>query len=518
MTHSLIIALKALTEHLISLSAEDVTLRDPLREIGHQLVTANSITQKPLTGQSEMTIDEWLDNEADMEQLKTFVGYAHREEKETPSRKETVLKETVVVKEPPKEIQKPKSSTNTLPQYVSEQELPEIEWRCRLKAEACRWIVEKRRMIETGLQNQVTEKEFYLIERAKAVPDCYLWMLRTTANNEPLEQLAINFDAAAEILQFAYYIIHNRPNELGTVLQLLAETQSSLFSAVQKVTKVLDRDQYRLYVWLKRETVEQQLYIHRYMRLDDVADPANSADLYERIVILKQQIKETDRMGKERMKLLKKIRHKRKLLRDDPKETATHWRIIIETVDKLIELGSQPSSIELRDEILPIVEEIPSDLELSPPFLLVLREIDRYLANRPSSVVQEQVEPLSAETQEVARLMKGQSMVMIGGDKRLNAYNSLKEAFNLEELYWLDTKETHQSVEDFEPYICRPDVAIVLLAIRWSRHRYGDVKMYCDIHQKALVRLPSGYGINQVANQILDQASERLRSEEGILP
>ena len=498
MTHSLIIALKALTEHIISLAANDTALHDPLRAIGEQLLSAIQLEEKTPSS-PELTMDEWLKDE----QVKTFITEAHRGDDffEEP-------------KDIPKDIQKTKTLTSTLPQYVSNQELPEIEWRCNLKAEACRWIIQKRALIEAGLQDQVSEKEYYLIERAKAIPDCYLWMLRAYADNELLEQLAINFEAAAQIIGFAYYITANRPKDVAIGLPLMAETQSALFGAVQAITKILDRDQYRLYIWLKRETAEQQVYIPRYMRLDDVADPALSDNLYSRIVALKEQVQESDRMGKERMKLIKKIRHKRKLLRDEPKESATHWRIIAETINKLLESGVQPSNVDLRHEILPIVEEIPSDLELSPAFMLVLREIDKYLAGRPAYEEKGQDEVLSAETTRVAKLLEGQSIVMIGGDKRLNAYNSLKEAFNLEELYWLDTKESHQSVEDFEPYICRPDVSIVLLAIRWSRHRYGDVKMYCDIHQKALVRLPSGYGVNQVANQILDQASERLKFQE----
>ena len=63
----------------------------------------------------------------------------------------------------------------------------------------------------------------------------------------------------------------------------------------------------------------------------------------------------------------------------------------------------------------------------------------------------------------------------------------------------------------FEPYVARPEVALVLLAIRWSSHSFGDVKRFCDDHGKPMVRLPGGYGVNQVAAQILAQCGERLR-------
>ena len=59
----------------------------------------------------------------------------------------------------------------------------------------------------------------------------------------------------------------------------------------------------------------------------------------------------------------------------------------------------------------------------------------------------------------------------------------------------------------------RPEVALVLLAIRWSSHAFGDVQHFCDRHGKPLVRLPGGYSTNQVAAQILAQSSNVLETE-----
>ena len=57
----------------------------------------------------------------------------------------------------------------------------------------------------------------------------------------------------------------------------------------------------------------------------------------------------------------------------------------------------------------------------------------------------------------------------------------------------------------------RPDVAVVLLAIRWASHSYGDVIKFCEETGKPLVRLPAGYNPNQVAAQIMSQCGSRLR-------
>jgi hypothetical protein len=85
----------------------------------------------------------------------------------------------------------------------------------------------------------------------------------------------------------------------------------------------------------------------------------------------------------------------------------------------------------------------------------------------------------------------------------------LKTALGLKELVWVETRE-HESVTAFEPVIARPDVALVLLAIRWSSHSFGDVRRFCDRHGKPLVRLPGGYNPNQVAAQIVSQCGGQL--------
>ena len=65
--------------------------------------------------------------------------------------------------------------------------------------------------------------------------------------------------------------------------------------------------------------------------------------------------------------------------------------------------------------------------------------------------------------------------MLIGGTRRREAQESLRRALGLSELIWIETKE-HQSIDSFEPMIARADVAVVLLAIRWSSHAFGDVQ------------------------------------------
>jgi hypothetical protein len=163
--------------------------------------------------------------------------------------------------------------------------------------------------------------------------------------------------------------------------------------------------------------------------------------------------------------------------------------------------------------LMKVIDALPERSDLPDGFERVLLEIDRFLARRRSTAETVAAHAPSAEVSEVARLIRGRSIVLIGGTRRREAQESLRRALSLAELIWIETKE-HESIDSFEPMIARPEVAVVLLAIRWSSHAFGDVRLFCDRHNKPLVRLPAGYGPNQVAAQILAQCSSRLEGSE----
>jgi hypothetical protein len=157
-----------------------------------------------------------------------------------------------------------------------------------------------------------------------------------------------------------------------------------------------------------------------------------------------------------------------------------------------------------------VFDAVPDETELTPAVALVFREIDRYLATRPAAEEPRAAEAASAEVAEVRGLLAGKQMVLIGGQVRPPRRDALIDAFGLADLAWVTTEE-HESLTVFEAPIARPEVAVVLLAIRWSSHSYAGVQEYCDRYGKLLVRLPAGYHPNQVAHQILSQVGHRLR-------
>ena len=116
-------------------------------------------------------------------------------------------------------------------------------------------------------------------------------------------------------------------------------------------------------------------------------------------------MQETQRQAKQRRKLINKIRHKLSLIAEDAEGAEAHWEILAATVDELITDGLPPSNRELREMLLPVIENLPDLPGVPKGFELVLREIDRFLATSPSPETAS-ITPPTAEVQAVARLLK----------------------------------------------------------------------------------------------------------------
>ena len=291
-------------------------------------------------------------------------------------------------------------------------------------------------------------------------------------------------------------------------LDLLAEAQSALRVAIERVDDRKDPEQFAAYDWLRGVAAREQIYIRRFMRLDDPASPSGHPNIQARIEKLDAGLQETLRQGKARKSLLSKARYHARRVAGDMGDDYD-WGKIVASVDALIAGGEAASNVEVREILLPILDRMP-DLEDPPRNLqLVLREIDRYLAARRTAAEPAPPEAPTAEVVEAARLLGGKSVVLIGGARRPEAHDAIRRAFNLKELIWIETRE-HESIDHFEPSVARPDVALVILAIRWSSHAFGDVKAFCDRYDKPLLRLPRGYSPNQVAHEVVGQCSERL--------
>ncbi len=402
---------------------------------------------------------------------------------------------------------------------VEDADLPTIEKRLRLKAEAAEWCATRQRLISEGtnVQTETDPVDRQLIERAKAIDDCFLWMNhRPTVSDLALyENLAGCFKVTAEGIGLVRGILKDpERRSLEQALELLAEAQSALRCAVSQLGYKCDQDQLYTYTWLRQTCSEIQFLIRRYMKLDDLADATSWPDIGRRMEELRSRLEEARRQSRAYELRIKRIRYHLKRIADQPDADHEHdWNVVLNTIHEMVDDGVPPSDTGFRELLLPVLDMIPG-IELPQNVRLVLREIDSYLASRPEVDEDPSTSEPTAEVRAVAELLRGKEMVLIGGVRRPHSVEALKRAFDLKDLIWIDTKE-HESFTSFEPYVARPDAAAVLLAIRWTSHSFGEVKQYCDKYSKPLVRLPAGYNPNQVAAQILQQRGKDLAGNAG---
>jgi hypothetical protein len=406
---------------------------------------------------------------------------------------------------------------------VGDDELPMIEARCRLKAEAAEWAgsrQERLRDPSTAFQDDIAPLDHKMFDRANQLTDCFLWMCHPRAPR-PIDRagwvdVVGCFNAVAAGIGFIRALLETPVD--GTMLNdailMLAQAQSALRIAIECIDGPVDRDQKKVYRWLRTTASARTVYIPRYMRLDDPADPTTWRKLVEHIDMSHSSFKQIQQTEQLRQSLFNRVRfHIRAITSKTEYQSIQDWNTVVNCVGDLIEAGLPPSNRELRDLLLPVIEKMPDIGEIPVAFRLVLRHIDLFLATRPPVVVAAD-EPFNAEVEELAKLISGKTIVLIGADCRTHAKTALVVAFGLKAVDWVNTTE-HQSFTSFESHVYQPDVAVVLLAIRWSSHGHGEVSGYCTKHGTPLVRLPTGYNPNMVAMQILSQCGDYLRKKYG---
>lgn len=523
-TESLVELLVEITVRLKALASEDVRFRSQLRQLAQIILDETDVVQltlgpstekaEPIQVTPEIALEASPSNEGESLTLLQAVA-------DTPP-PASVLPELTLGKAKPIADIQPVTVTFSSPlPAITDADLPLIESRSRLKAEGARWAASRSRLLGEGAdyQNEIAPIDGDIISRARAIPDCFLWMCHPSGpsptNLNLWDDVAGCFEAVADGLSLLRQI-QSQPEDgqavLENALDLLAEGQSALRIAIDAIDRTEDADQARVFEWLKQTAYEKQIYIQRHMRIDDPADPTQWSNLSGRIEAVESQWQQTQKRAKERRRLLGKVRYKLSQLTGNSEHDDGQWEQIVKTVEELLSNGLPPSNTDLRELLLPKLDGLPDLPDFPNGFRSVLREIDRVLANRPQP--ETPTSQLAKEVNEVAKRLKNRSVVLIGGDRRPASYQSIKEAFSLKELIWIETRE-HQSIEGFEPFIARPDVALVLLAIRWSSHAFGEVDAFCRRHGRPLVRLPGGYNPNQVALQIMNQCSERLPVLDG---
>ena len=189
----------------------------------------------------------------------------------------------------------------------ADDDLKDIEARCRLKAEACRWAATRRRLLAEGapFRTQIEPKDKEMIEAGKS-QECFLWMCSPDAASVDLasyEMAAASFETLAEAIGFVRAILESPDsgkNDLEAPLLLLAEAQSALRIAVGELSPHDDAEQEQVFRWLRRTTEEKQVFVRRHMKLNDPADPKNAGDLKGRIQTARASVEQAQSSQQEK--------------------------------------------------------------------------------------------------------------------------------------------------------------------------------------------------------------------------
>jgi len=414
-----------------------------------------------------------------------------------------------------------------------------VAQRCWIKSAAAK--LQASRAGGTSLIETEAE-EARLRQQADQIPDCGLWMFESNASKMPRklwDDLSGGYGVsatAAEVLK-AWNASGPDLAHGQEVLTLCAEAQSMLLYAVADIGWVnRDHEQVQLFVHIRELGKLHQIYVPRYLRREDPADPSRWADLQKRMSPLLARYNGlavhhtvTASIGiagdtahpapsvqavpldpaKVRAKALGNLKYKLRKLADEDATVDEEWPRLVELLDQAVSAGVPPSSLELREMLLPVYDRLPRELNVPAPVERVFRAIELH---RDSQAIDDHAiedDVPAPHVAQVADWLRGKELVLIGGQRRPHHVNALKRIFGLADVRWISTPE-HSSFTVFEADIARSEVAAVLLAIRWSSHDYASVQQYCTKYGKPLVRLTAGYNTNQVAHQIQQQAGERL--------
>lgn len=381
-----------------------------------------------------------------------------------------------------------------------------IARRCHLKAEAARVVAARKR-------GEVVPPDD-LIRQANELPDCDLWLLHPgdyVDAPKAWDDLGGAFAVGAEAADLLA-ALKELPDGLAerhreSVLYAGAEAQAMMWAAVLDVHRRVDNDQVHLFVHVRELARQHHIYINRYLKKEDRVSADRWPDLLARLAVLRDALAEARGKARAREKGVTNLKYKLRKMAAAPAAAAGDWPRVLELLDEVVAAGVPASNADIRELLLPVLDTLPEDQEPGPHAERVFAAVSEYLATRPAAAA---AEP-SEEVRAVAELLRGRELVLIGGVERPAARRAVERAFGLSALNWISTRP-HESVTIFEPAVARPEVAAVLLAVRWSSHSYGDVKDYCDKYGKPIVYLTGGYNPNQVAHQILAQVGDRLRA------
>ena len=249
---------------------------------------------------------------------------------------------------------------------VSDSDLALIAERCRLKAEGARWAVERDELLRDGadFSYDVRPGDQDVIGRARELPNCFLWMnqprsdIWSRAENYLL--LADCFETLAECVEALLATAHleDRSHFMAAV-EMTAEAQSALRTAVSRVESHPDSDQQMVYYWLRNRANQERFYISRFMKISDPADPGRNDDVHDRAFELLEVIAPEEHLAAQIERGLVKARHHvARIASEEDVSDEYDWSRAAEAIEAVIECGIACDSAELVELVKPYAEQL----------------------------------------------------------------------------------------------------------------------------------------------------------------
>lgn len=385
-------------------------------------------------------------------------------------------------------------------------DLDKVERRARLKHDAC-------------LRAAAGEPTADLLDQLRALRpadefDPGLWMC-TWLNADERARAAraapcyAALAGAAALARFLESHDQLKPdNGLEHAFALIAQAQSAIRNFVDESRNESDADQFALFRWLRHQTGEAccRVLIHRHMRRDDIAPPAEgarvAADLARELDAWKERIELPRRVRK----LTNKIKYERNQAdgATEHDERVAHWRTIDAAVAELRAMG-----VRTRDIAAHLVDALAPDGFAPSPSLA---ETLDYLRRRDAR--DDETDDRRTWSDEVPRareLLAGANLLVLCGNPNAPMRDAYIEAFGLAACEWPEIKDHKFPISRVEAAIRAGTHDVVLLASGYTNHHHGEVADVCRQAGARLIRLPAerGYSVNQVAHAALEQLGPR---------
>lgn len=249
---------------------------------------------------------------------------------------------------------------------VSDNDLALIAERCRLKAEGARWAVERDGLLREGadFSFDVRPGDQDIIGRARALPNCFLWMNQPRSDiwsrSENYLLLADCFETLAESIEaiLATTDLEDRTHFMAAV-EMMAEAQSALRTAVSRVESHPDSDQQMIYYWLRNRANQDRFYISRFMKISDPADPGRNDDVHDRAFELLELVTPEQHLATQIERGMAKARHhvERLTIAEDASDEYD-WSRAAESIESVIECGISCDNEELVELVAPYAKQL----------------------------------------------------------------------------------------------------------------------------------------------------------------